>query len=102
MITRARHRLSQIPTRLLRTILLMGIGIGASVYAARPLVFELDLDQAKQIQVAGSDGLVERSVRLLAVREFFWSPIISTTITGGRISAPSPTGSRRWPAWEAW
>ena len=40
--------------------------------AARPMVFELDLGQTQQIQVTGPAGLVERSIRLLAVREFYW------------------------------
>ena len=40
--------------------------------AAMPVVFELNLDQARPIQVAGPAGPVERSVRLLAVREFYW------------------------------
>lgn len=40
--------------------------------ATLPLVFELDLGQARQIRVTGPAGPVERSVQLLAVREFYW------------------------------
>jgi hypothetical protein len=37
-----------------------------------PLVFELDLNETKEVRVPGRSGAVERSVRLLDVREFYW------------------------------
>ncbi len=40
--------------------------------AGMPLVFELDLNQSRQVRVTGPSGSVERRIRLLAVREFFW------------------------------
>ena len=40
--------------------------------AAMPVVFELDLNQTRQVQLAGPFGPVERGVRLLAVRESYW------------------------------
>ena len=40
--------------------------------ARLPAVFELDLGQTQPIRVTGPAGPVERSVQLLAVREFHW------------------------------
>ncbi|MHC1769275.1 MAG: ADP-ribosylglycohydrolase family protein [Verrucomicrobiia bacterium] len=37
-----------------------------------PVVFELDLGQTQQIQVRGPAGPVERRIRLLDVRAFYW------------------------------
>lgn len=54
--------------------LVLGSGV-AAVWAGNlllPVVFELDVGQAKQIEVTGSSGPVARQVRLLAVREFYW------------------------------
>ncbi len=37
-----------------------------------PVVFELDPGQTQQVQVRGPAGPLERSIRLAAVREFYW------------------------------
>jgi len=37
-----------------------------------PVVFELDPGQAQEMKVTGPSGTVERSIQLLAVREFYW------------------------------
>ncbi|MBE7501515.1 MAG: hypothetical protein HS113_14675 [Verrucomicrobiales bacterium] len=55
----------------LRLLVLLGI-VWVQHGDAPPLVFELDVGQAKEIRVPGPGGEVRRVVRLLQVEESRW------------------------------
>ena len=65
-----------LPVTLRRSVLwflsVLGIDFSAAGWAAMPVAFELDLGQTQEIKVTGPSGTLERSIRLLALREFYW------------------------------